>query len=363
MPGYARFHSALIKWFEANRKPLPWRDNRTPYRVWVSEVMLQQTQIATAIPYFERFMSRFPDVQALAAASLDEVLKLWEGLGYYSRARNMHRAAKKIVAELGGQFPSTAAAWMSLPGIGRYTAGAVASLVFGEDVPLLDGNVIRVLTRWHNLGEDITLTSTKQALWVLADQMLPPGRAGVWNEAIMELGQRLCLPKNPVCESCPVARLCKARAANRQHELPMRTRRKPLPHREVAAGIIFREDNLILIAKRQPDALLGGLWEFPGGKREAGETLPECLAREIREELGIEVAVGYQLAVVRHAYTHFKITLYAFVCRYVSGDPQTLGCAEWRWTPLDRLDRYAFPRADHSIIEALRNGSQTGFAW
>jgi A/G-specific adenine glycosylase len=363
MPSYARFHIRLIQWFEANRQPLPWRQNRTPYRVWISEIMLQQTQVLTVIPYFERFISRFPDVQTLAAASLDEVLKVWEGLGYYSRARNLHRAAKKIAIERNGEFPATAAEWMTLPGIGRYTAGAIASLVFGEAVPVLDGNVIRVLTRWHNLDDDITQTDTKLALWALAEQMLPPEQPGVWNEALMELGQRICLPKNPDCGNCPVARLCKARLAKRQYELPIRARRKPLPHHEVAAGIIFRDDNQILIAKRQAEALLGGLWEFPGGKREEGESLPECLAREVREELGIEVEVGYQLAMVRHAYTHFKITLYAYTCRYISGDPQAIGCAEWRWTPLDQLDRYAFPRADHSIIEALKHGSQAGFAW
>ena len=363
MPGYARFHKSLIAWFNDNRQSLPWRENRTPYRVWVSEIMLQQTQIATVIPYFDRFMRHFPDVQTLAAAPLDDVLKLWEGLGYYSRARNMHRAAKKIVEEFRGEFPSTAKDWMRLPGIGRYTAGAVASLAFGEDAPLLDGNVIRVLTRWHNLDDDITQTSTKQMLWTLAGDMLPRGHAGQWNEAIMELGQRICLPKNPTCESCPVAKLCAARATNRQHTLPVRPRRKSLPHREVAAGIIIREDKQILITKRYADAMLGGLWEFPGGKREPDETLPECVVREIREELAIDVEVGYQLAVVRHAYTHFKMTLYAFVCRHVSGVPQALGCAEWRWTPIDQLDQYAFPRADHSIIEALKDGAQTGFAW
>ena len=363
MPSYSRFHKSLIAWFEANRQPLPWREDRTPYRVWISEIMLQQTQIATVIPYFERFMARFPDVHALAAASLDNVLKLWEGLGYYSRARNLHRSAKKIVEEFGGKFPSTAEGWMELPGIGRYTAGAVASLVFDEDAPVLDGNVIRVLARWENLDEDITLTSTKQKLWALAEEMLPRGRAGLWNEAIMELGQTICLPKNPTCNACPVAKLCAARAANRQNNLPVRARRKPLPHKEVAAGIIFRDDNQILITKRYAEALLGGLWEFPGGKREPGETLSECLTREIREELAIEVEVKYQLAVVHHAYTHFKITLFAFVCRYVSGDPQAIGCAEWRWTPLDQLDRYAFPKADHSIIKALKNGSQTSFVW
>ena len=322
--------------------------------------MLQQTQIATVIPYFERFMKRFPNVRALASAMPDEVLKMWEGLGYYSRARQMHRAAQEIAFRRDGQFPPTATELMKLPGIGRYTAGAIASLAFDQDAAALDGNIIRVLARWFALTDDITLNTTKLALWSLAEEILPAGQAGAWNEALMELGQQICLPKNPACELCPVADLCAARRADIQDKLPVRTARKPLPHHEVAAGIIFGDDGRILIAKRFPQALLGGLWEFPGGKQEPGETLPECLIREIREELAIEVAVGAQIIVVKHSYTHFKITLHAFVCHHTKGEPQAIGCAAWMWTDTDALDEFAFPRTNHKIIAALRASNPLG---
>ena len=322
---------------------------------------MQQTQIATVIPYFERFMQRFPDVYALAAGSLDEVLKLWEGLGYYSRARNMHRAAQEITTRYGGRFPQTVPELMKLPGIGRYTAGAIASIALGENVAVVDGNVIRVLARWFAISDDVALDSTKQALWSVAEELLPGGQAGAWNEALMELGQQICAVKNPACDRCPVANFCAAFQTGTQAKLPVRAARKALPHYEVAAGIIYDDDDHILIAKRFPKALLGGLWEFPGGKREPGETLPECLAREIKEELAIEVEVGPQIAVVRHSYTHFKITLHAFECRYLGGKPQAIGCAEWAWTVIDDLNQFAFPRTNHKIIAALKTGSQLGF--
>ncbi len=362
MADFSDFHQRLIPWFADHHQDAPWRRDRDPYRIWISEIMLQQTQVATVIPYFERFMARFPNIHALADASPDDVLKLWEGLGYYSRARNLHQAARTIVKDLTGQFPRTVQGLLRLPGIGRYTAGAIASLAFAEDAPVLDGNVIRVLTRWLNNDQDITLDATRRSLWALAEAMIPAGKAGAWNEALMELGQRVCVPKNPRCEMCPVADLCQAKLAGRQTELPMRRARKELPHHTVAAGVIIDASDRILIAKRRPQDMLGGLWEFPGGKLKAGETLPECLAREIREELGIEVEVGRQIAMVRHAYTHFRITLYAFLCQYTGGEPQAIGCAEWTWTTLNDLDRFAFPRTNHKIIAALKNGGQSALA-
>lgn len=346
----------LIAWFERVREDLPWRRDRSPYRVWVSEVMLQQTQVSTVIPYFERFLERFPTVQALAAAPLDDVLKAWQGLGYYSRARQMHRAAQIIAGERGGHFPETAAGLQKLPGIGRYTAGAIASLAFGQDAPVLDGNVIRVLSRVFNIADDVTATSTRDALWVLAGQLLPSGQAAAWNEGLMELGRRVCTPRAPACPACPIAARCEAARLGVQEQRPVKPARVRTPHYDVTAAVIRRDDGRLLIAQRPLDGMLGGLWEFPGGKREPGETLQACLAREIREELGIEIAVGAQIGTVRHAYTHFRITLYAFHCTLVSGQPQTLGCAAWTWAALDELDRFAFPVTDQKIIAQLRDG-------
>ncbi len=353
----ARLHADLIGWFEAHKADLPWRRTKDPYAIWLSEMMLQQTQVATVIPYYERFLARFPTVDALAAAPLDDVLKLWEGLGYYSRARNLHRAAQTVVATYGGAFPADRDQLRALPGVGDYTAGAVASLAFGIDAPVLDGNVIRILTRWFDIADDVTQTATKSALWKLAAELVPAGRAGPWNEGLMELGRRICTPRSPACESCPVAAHCTAYQRGTQHERPVKTRRPKVPHADVTAAVICRDDGYVLIAQRPADRMLGGLWEFPGGKREPGETLRDCLRREIQEELGIEIEVGEQIGTVQHGFSHLRITLYAFECQLIRGEPQAIGCAAWVWVTLDEIDRYAFAVTDRKIIAMLRGGS------
>lgn len=345
----------LLAWWDAGHAALPWRDRDDPYAIWVAEVMLQQTQISTVIPYYERWLARFPTVAALAAASLDEVLKLWEGLGYYSRARNLHAAAQKVVAERGGRLPDSVAGLKELPGIGPYTAGAIASIAFGRQVPVLDGNVIRVLSRLTDLEADVTETAIKRALWKLAGSLVPVERPGAFNQALMELGQRICVPAAPRCHDCPVADLCLARLRGTQLERPVRPPRRNTPHYDVVAGVIYRDDGRFLIARRPLDGLLGGLWEFPGGKKEEDENLPQALQREIREELALEIAVGAPLLTVRHAYTHFRITLHAFRARHVAGEPQHLGVADHAWVTLDELDAYPFAVTDGKIIAFLRN--------
>ncbi|MBN1428267.1 MAG: A/G-specific adenine glycosylase [Anaerolineae bacterium] len=355
MTNSASLHNALVAWFVANREDLPWRHNRSPYTVWLSEVMLQQTQVKTVIPYYERFLARFPDIGTLARAPLDDVLKAWEGLGYYSRARHLHRAAQVIVDELDGQFPSTMASLLNLPGIGRYTAGAIASLAFEQDAPVLDGNLMRVLTRLYNIVDDVTLQQTKRSLWDLAAEVLPSGRAGLWNEGLMDLGRRICTPKSPRCDVCPLTQHCQSRQIGAQEYRPVRSRKAATPHYDVTAAVIHQADGHILIARRPIGGMLGGLWEFPGGKQQPDETLPECLRREIREELGIEVDVGQQIASIKHAYTHFRITLHAYICTHISGTPQSIECADWAWVTLDDLDNYAFPVTDRKIIAILRN--------
>lgn len=347
----------LLAWWDEGHADLPWRQTSDPYTIWVAEVMLQQTQIATVIPYYHRWLERFPTVQALATASLDEVLKLWEGLGYYSRARHLHAAAQTVVAEYGGQLPRTVEELKRLKGIGPYTAGAIASIAFEQAVPVLDGNVIRVLSRLVDLEADVTETETKKQLWALAGSLMPATRPGAFNQALMELGQRICVPAPPACHRCPVADLCLARKRGTQLERPVRPPRKRTPHYDVAAGVIWRADGRFLIARRPLDGLLGGLWEFPGGKRDAGETLPETLAREIQEELALEIAVGRRLATIKHAYTHFRITLHAFHARHLQGVPQHLGVADHAWVTLADLGQYAFAVTDQQIIKALRNGS------
>jgi A/G-specific adenine glycosylase len=347
----------LLAWSHAQRRDLPWRGERDPYRIWVSEVMLQQTQVQTVIPYYARFLSRFPTLRSLAEADLEEVLKVWEGMGYYARARNLHRAAQRVMEHHGGQLPADREALLALPGIGPYTVGAILSLAFGQDMALLDGNARRVLSRLFAIDDDPRSAATRQRLWNLAETLLPPGQAGPFNEALMDLGATVCTPRDPCCGGCPLSEVCQGYQSGGPKRYPARVPRRPLPHYDVAAGVIWRGDQL-LVSKRHTDDLLGGLWEFPGGTRESRETLEECLVREIWEELGIEIAVGELMMTVRHAYTHFRVTIHVFHCRYLSGEPQALGCADWRWVRPDELDGFAFPAADHRIIAALRGNGK-----
>ena len=355
----------LIAWHAAQQRDLPWRaapaGQRDAYAVWVSEIMAQQTRIVTVVDYFTRWMARFPSLASLARADQQEVLKLWEGLGYYSRARNLHRASQVVMAEYGGKIPSSRAELLKLPGIGAYTAGAILSLAYGQAEPILDGNVKRVLARLWDIARSIDETETTNELWRLAGEIVqaaPEGKAGEVNEALMELGALLCPPQNPRCLLCPLADLCQAALNGTQSERPVRTPRKATPHYQVAAAVIWEDAPLrgrLLIAQRPQKGMLGGLWEFPGGKQEAEDAdLPATLRREIREEMAVEIAVGAPVTTVQHAYTHFSITLHAFHARIVSGTPQAIGCDDWRWTTLDSLDEYPFPVTDQKIIAALR---------
>lgn len=349
------FSSDLLAWYDAAAIALPWRGADDPYRVWLSEIMLQQTQIETVKPYYARFLAAYPTVHALAAASLDDVIKMWEGLGYYSRARNLHRAAQHVAFALDGVWPSTVEGLLTLPGVGRYTAGAIASIAFGQVAPVLDGNVIRVLTRLYDDDRDVTTTVMQADLWARAAAALPTDRPGDHNQAVMDLGRLVCTPRAPRCETCPVRRHCRSCAHGTQAQRPVKPKKAPTPHYDVAAGMIWDESGRLLIAQRPAEGLLGGLWEFPGGKREPGETLAACLQRELREELAIEVTVGDLFCVVQHAFTHFRITLHAFTCQHTSGQPQLIGVQAVAWvTPAD-LERYAFGKADRAVITELRS--------
>ncbi len=321
--------------------------------------MLQQTQITTVLPYFQRWMECFPTVQTLAEASLDEVLKQWEGLGYYSRARNLHAAAKIVVEDYKGHMPSSVKELLLLPGIGRYTAGAVASIAFGQSAPVLDGNVIRVFSRLTDLDEDISKGKTQRFLWQLAGDLVPEERPGDYNQALMEVGQLVCQPGIPHCADCPLSELCLARERGTVEQRPVRPPRKRTPHYDVVAGVIWKIEEHsatapFLIARRPLSGLLGGLWEFPGGKQEQGESLAQALRREICEELALDISVGEQLTVVKHAYTHFRITLHAFHAWANGGEAQDIGVAGHAWVSMADLDQYAFAAADRHIIAALK---------
>jgi len=323
--------------------------------VWLSEIMLQQTRAEAVIPYYRRFLKRFPSLRSLANAPLGDVLKQWEGLGYYARARHLHRAARAVVLEHGGRIPRTSEGLRALPGVGTYTAAAVGSLAFGLDTAVVDGNVIRVLTRLMGSQESVDRAAGRRAVEDAARALLPRGRAGEWNEAVMELGALVCTPSSPACGLCPLRPHCKAYAEGRPEGFPVRGIKKPVPHKVVGAGVIVDRRGRILIAQRRETAMLGGLWEFPGGTLEQGETLPECIRRELREELGIRVRIGERLITVHHAYSHFTIDLHAYVGRIESGRPRPLECADLAWVRLEEMDVYPFSKADLAIIAALKS--------
>lgn len=344
----------LLVWYRRHRRNLPWRDTRDPYAIWVAEVMLQQTQVETVCAYYAPFMERFPTVAALAAASLDEVLKCWEGLGYYARARNLHAAARQVMDEFGGHLPTSFDLLKRLPGVGPYTAAAIASIAFGRDAVALDGNLRRILCRLFSIDDDPGRPTTQRTLESLALGMMPTGLASEFNQALMDLGATVCRPSNPRCLICPLTETCRSRLEGIQDELPIRATRAHRPHRDVTAGIIWDANGRFLITQRPLDGMLGGLWEFPGGKRRPGEALADCLRREIDEELGIKIEIEQLLCSVEHTFTHFHMTLHAFQCRWLAGDPRCIQCLNFSWVTLGELDAYAFPVADQRIIAFLR---------
>lgn len=343
----------LPAWYRKNARDLPWRNTTDPYKIWISEIMLQQTQVDTVRPYYERFIKAFPTVERLAAAGQDRVLKLWEGLGYYSRARNAHRTARIIVTDYKSEFPASSQELRRLPGIGRYTAGAIASIAFGIRAPVLDGNVKRVLSRLYAIDEEIERNATIARLWSIAESLVPLRSPGDFNQALMELGARVCIPQNPLCDGCPVRRWCDAHNAGVQNDLPVKRQRHVVPHAVVVAAAIWKNGRYLL-GKRPENGMLGGLWEFPGGKVEPGESLQEALVREIREELGIAIEVRESIATVDHVYSHLSVTLHLFACKQLSGRAKPLYHSEIKWVLPSQFDHLAFPKANLKFIDILQ---------
>jgi len=315
--------------------------------------MLQQTRVETVIRYYTNWMECFPTIPALAKAPLQEVLVAWEGLGYYGRVRNLHRAAQIVNSKHSGKLPSDLEALRRLPGIGRYTAGAIASMAFGLDEPVLDGNIRRIIARVFNLTEPARSTLAERLSWKLARENLPPGNASAFNQALMDFGAMVCTPRAPDCPSCPLAGFCQARALGVQEDRPVTSKKSVIPHYTVTAAVIQRGER-VLIAQRPLNGLLGGLWEFPGGKVENGEELAACLQREIREELGVYVRVGEPFGVYRHAYTHFRVTVHAFLCDLTNGGkPQPLQVEDLYWSSLNELPDYPMGKIDRQIAKRL----------
>ena len=342
-----------MSWYESAKRDLPWRNSKDPYEIWISEVMLQQTQVKTVLDYYKKFIETFPDISSLADAHLDQVLKVWEGLGYYARARNLHRAARYIVTHLHGKIPQTAEALREIPGIGPYTAAALASIAFNEAAAVVDGNVTRVLARLLLIKESPRDQQVRNQLQAEARRLIDVHAPAEFNQAMMELGATLCTPKKPKCLLCPVSGYCRAlQELQDPSSLPAKMPRKTLPHYQIAVGVIW-DDGYVFIDRRPEDGLLGGMWEFPGGKIENGESPQEAVKREIKEELQLEVEVGDYYMEVQHAYTHFKITLQVYHCMYKGGEPILNAATDWRWVKPEELKYYAFATANKKIIQRL----------
>ena len=348
---------ALLRWYRKNSRNLPWRQTRDPYAIWVSEVMLQQTRVETVIPYFQRWMLRFPTVASLARATRTEVLRLWEGLGYYRRAVNLHRASAKIVDDYGGELPDSARELIKLPGIGRYTAAAIAAIAFGGNTLALDGNLRRVLSRMFDARFDLSTAEGERRILRRALPLLPHGKASEFNQALMDLGAAICKSRRPLCPRCPVQAWCQAFGRGVQEKRPIRRPARPVPGRAVTAAIL-RRGSQVLIGRRPEGKLLGGLWEFPGGKCEGRESLEACLRRELKEELDIEAGVGRKLGVYEHAYSHFRVRVHAFECHLIEGKPKALDHTEIRWVQVKRLDRFPMGKVDRAIARTLQESEK-----
>lgn len=347
------FHHQLLQWYQQFHRDLPWRRTRDPYKIWVSEIMLQQTQVSTVIPYYTKFIKKFPTVEALSRADLNSVLKIWEGLGYYSRARNLHKAAKTVSDMHGGSVPRSVSGLRKLPGIGDYTAGAILSIAFDDPVPVVDGNVKRVFARLMMLSEPVNKATSDKRYKAVSNELLYRENPGHYNQALMELGALVCKPKEQVqCMDCPVSSHCISYENNVVADYPKVIPKKQVPTYQIAVGVV-EKDGKLLITRRQKKGLLGGLWEFPGGKIEEGESAEAACVREILEETNLTVEVKSHLSVVKHAYTHFKIKMEVFLCDYLAGKIKLNGPIDHNWIQIDQIEDYPFPKANHKFIPKL----------
>ncbi|MGI5869487.1 MAG: A/G-specific adenine glycosylase [Kiritimatiellia bacterium] len=324
-------HEKLLAWYRANHREMPWRGHPSPYAVWVSEIMLQQTQVETVRPYFDRFMAKFPTVRDLANAELEAALSLWQGLGYYARARNLHRAAKMIAAQQDAALPRKAAELAMLPGVGDYTAAAIASICFGERTPVVDGNVARVFARHDRLDDDFRAQPPRRAL---AKRLQPAFDAtespGDLNQAMMELGALVCRPRRPDCEACPLSTDCIARQRGEQADYPKRPSKPPLPVRR-AVAVLLRCRRRWLLVQRGRDGLLGGLWELPGGPIEGDES-PEAAARRlVPERTGIRLGAIEETGLIRHGFSHFTLELHVLAAERAPERSRLSSNASARW--------------------------------
>jgi len=345
------FSEKLLHWYDQKtRGPMPWRGEKDLYRVWLSEVMLQQTQVETVIPYYQRWLQQYPTVKAVAKASQDDILKSWEGLGYYARARNFHAACQQVEKEHGGKIPETPEEFSKLKGIGSYTLAAVQSIALNRPLPAIDGNVKRVVARLKRMKE--APSKALLAIETFLKSTISHDRPGDFNQAMMDLGATICKSTVAKCDRCPVKKFCGAFKCREVHLYPVLEEKPFKPHYKIAVGIVWKGER-VLITKRKAHGLLGGLWEFPGGKIKEGETAKHCAKREVKEEVGVMVQPLSSVGTIKHVYTHFSIEMEGILCRYVRGQPKTLDCADWKWINFSNISSYAFPKANHKLFPLI----------
>ncbi len=334
-----KLRRTLQAWYDRHGRDLPWRQTHDPYRVWISEIMLQQTTVVAVIPYFERFLERFPTVHELAAAAEAEVLRYWEGLGYYSRARNIHKAARHVSLTLGGEFPDLVDSLQELPGIGRYTAGAIRSFAFDLPAPIVEANTLRLYCRLLGFDGDPRGRDGQQQLWTFAEELVDKEQPGRFNQALMELGAVVCTPANPNCSECPITFACQACLTNRQHEIPRPAVRPEItPVTELS--VVVRRGEQYLLYHRVPGERWAGLWDFPRFPCDEltrhPKRQPAWIEHKLSQDLGVRVTVGELLTEIRHSVTRYRITLRSFHAEHESGEiPASAG--EYRWLTADEI--------------------------
>ncbi len=346
--------TALLEWFAKSQRPLPWRQHYTPYEIWISEIMLQQTQIDRASIFFTRWMKVFPDLQTLASSSETKVLKCWEGLGYYSRARNILKTAKLLVKEHQSSVPDSRKSLLTLPGIGPYTAGAIASIGFNRTVPVVDANIARLFARLFNIDLVQGSPEAGKINWAKAEELLPQGDARNFNQALMELGALICRSRNPLCSTCPIASHCLALEYGIIPERPIPKKSKKIIPIEMATGIVVY-NNLLFIQQRLADDVWGSLWEFPGGRVQSGEDAKQAVVREFLEETEFKVTVQSKITTTIHHYTRYKVTLHCFLLSLddAISDPILHAAQDFHWVSFNELQRYAFPAGHRKLIDFL----------
>ena len=341
-----KIQTKLLRWYEKKGRDLPWRKTRDPYAIWISEIMLQQTQVATVIPYYQKFLKSFPTVHRLAKSDLSKVLKTWEGLGYYSRARNLHRASKIILNHFKGKIPENLRDLLSLPGIGKYTAGAILSIAYNKEAPILDGNVKRVLSRLFAISDNVGAGRAEDRLWKISESLIPKGRSNSFNQAIMDLGAMICTPKDPLCHRCPLHRHCRAKASGNPERYPSRVVKKRIPHIEALSGAILNNGKVFL-NQRPPTGLLGGLWEFPNWKTEEKRRVRSRLRNYIKKELGMNIEVKESIGAFKQTYSHFKLTLCVFKCEAIDGR------GKGKWVAVRNLHLLPMSRIHRRIADSI----------